>query len=451
MKDGKDLTESFTSDGYHSKSVETLKVKHREEQSGSLTLDRYHSDPVKVYKSLPEVLKVQLAKMTRYFEDDDKIDRLAEKIYHNAKKNRRNHKNIDIIVFRLAMLKGLCSNYFIREKWFPVAKAYDHRGNSVRLEKIISVGRHVYVVLGINDNEDPVVMKWYQSQNRNTEFEISIYQRLRRDHCITPWFSSSYRFWDFPVLVMEKLTPLDKDDDPYQVGVAVMQQLRYIHKFGIHNDLKPGNIMKRMVDGEPIYLIIDHGGVTTERLAYGYRRWIWSPKWTSQEPHTRNQVTTPRNDFIELGFTMKTLQNMTTKEKEIRSGFKGRLSAFMDRVNRVDKKHIEDADYEDLIKILQNRSFVQEDVCNDTHEDGSVQNEMSESREISAGGGDEKRNEKYTSHFQQRINRNGGYPHGRYHGVVENNFHQRMHPEYRNGRYHDTRNCRFDPRKNLKN
>lgn len=395
-------------------------MRHGEESTGSLTLDRYYPDPVEFYKHLPKVLKVQLAEIAKYFEDDDKLDRLADKIYDRTKKDRRNHRSIEKIVFRLAMLKGLCSDYFIREKWFPTVKAYDHRGHSVRLEKMISVGRHVYVVLGINDNEDPVVMKWYQSQNRNTEFEISIYQRLRRNNCITPWFSSSYKFWDFPVLVMEKLTPLDKDDDPYQVGVAVMQQLRYIHDFGIHNDIKPGNIMKRMVDGNPTYLIIDHGGVTTERLGYGYRRWIWSPKWTSQTPHTRNQVTTPKNDFIELGFTMKTLQNMTTKEKEIRSGFKGRLSAFMDRVHKVDKKHIKESDYDDLIYILKNRRYDQDQY--NTNEDESAQGEMSGSREQSVGGIDKRNNphddheRKYTSNLQQKVH--PGFSKGRYHGEV---------------------------------
>ena len=165
---------------------------------------------------------------------------------------------------------------------------------------------------------------------------------------------------------MEKLFPITKDDNEFEVALEVMKQLVYLHQFGIHNDIKPGNIMKRIVNGKPKYLLIDYGGVATQRLSYGFKRWIWSPKWTSQELHGKNQVTTAKNDFIELVYTMKTIQNMRNgedkrhrrnkdgeEEDNIRTGFVGRLAKLHDRVEQVNPKDIKEEDYLDIIRILE--------------------------------------------------------------------------------------------------
>jgi hypothetical protein len=329
--------------------------------SKSLATHATHAknDLVADYRNLPEPLKKQLAKLQEKFEDESEIKSLANELYRKAYRQygktsyRSTTLNLKKIALRMAMLRAIPSDTLLHSRWFPHVTAYDHRGHLVRLEKEIAQGRHVYVIAGKLDNEIPVVVKWYQSNRRDTLYEISIYKRLRKMGCDTPWFSSSYRFWDFPVLVMEKLHSLTKEDDEFEMAIQVLQQLTYLHQFGIHNDIKPGNVMKRLVDGKPKYLMIDHGGVATQKYQYGYRRFIWSPKFTSQKPHESNQITTAKHDFLELGICMKAIQNMRTGESKVRSGFTGKLKKFMDRVELINQKDVKSSDYEDLIKILQ--------------------------------------------------------------------------------------------------
>lgn len=310
-------------------------------------------DPIDQYRNIPDPLKKQLIKVGNYFDDDDSIKAIADSIYRHAARKHRRNSNLKKIAFRLALLNSINSSVFLEPKWYPYVTCYDDRGHQIRLEKCISRGRHVFVLLGRRDNDLPVVIKWYQSSKRDTLYEINIYKRLRRKGCETPWFSSSYHFWDFPVLVMEKLNPLTKDDNEFQMAIDVLQQLKTLNQFGVHNDIKPGNIMKRLVHGQPKYLMIDHGGVATKKLAYGYKRWIWSPKWTSQKPHVENQLTTAKNDFLELGYTMKTMQNWRTGDNKIRGGFSGKLAKYMDAVDRINPRNIPAEIHDHLINILQ--------------------------------------------------------------------------------------------------
>lgn len=313
------------------------------------------SDVIKRYEELPEALKKQLAKLYPQFEDDSDVAPEVESLYRKLDRKQHRYPNIKKIVQRIAMLNRIAPDYLFDEKWFPFAYCYNTRGHLVRLEKTITIGKHVFVMLGRLDDNLPVVVKWYQSSRHDTLYEIKMYKRLRNLKCPTPWFSSTYSFWDSPVLVMEKLQPLNEDDDPGKVAAAVLRQLVYLHRFGVHNDLKPGNIMKRVTSDGVTYFIIDHGGVATQRYRHGYRRWIWSPKWTCQRPHASNQVTTGKHDFLELGFTWKTMENWVTGDKEIRHGFKGKLARFMDRVAEVNEKHITERDYDDLIAIAESR------------------------------------------------------------------------------------------------
>lgn len=321
--------------------------------------NRNRTDIVAYYHNLPPPLKKQLSLLSSEFEDDPDVKSLANELYRRAyryyKRNsyRTTTLNLKKIAHRIAMLRSIPSGDLLDEKWFPYVSCYDHRGHTVTLEKEITHGRYVYVIQGKLDGEIPVVVKWYQSNRRDTLYEISIYKRLRKMGCDTPWFSSSYRFWEAPVLVMEKLHPLSKDDNEFVVASEIMQQLTYLHQFGVHNDIKPNNIMKRISRGKAKYFLIDHGGVATVRLSYGYKRWIWSPKWTSQKMHAPNQVTTAKNDFLELAYTMKTIQNWRTGDDKIRSGFSGRLAKFVERVEKINPRDITEKDYTDLMKILQ--------------------------------------------------------------------------------------------------
>lgn len=313
-------------------------------------------NPLEIYYQLPEPLKKQMAKISDKLEGDSEIKKETEKMYSKMKHNKHNLTSAEIkkIAQRLAVLKAIPPEYLLEhENFWPHVSCYDDKGHQVTLKKVISKGRHVVVLEGLLDNEIPVVVKWYESDRRDTSYEISIYTRLRKmKECQTPWFSSTYKFWDFPVLVMEKLDPLQKEDDEFAMAKDVLEQLITMHKFGVHNDIKPGNVcVRRLKDGSCVYLVIDFGGFTMQKLSYGYLRWIWSPKWTSQKPHGKNQVTTAKNDFIELVFTLKTMQNWRTGDDKIRTGFTGYLAKMWERVEQVDPRNIKLKDYQDLIDI----------------------------------------------------------------------------------------------------
>ena len=307
---------------------------------------------ISYYENLPDPLKNQLARLESKFTSDRDIVPVAESLYKNYGRKYRKHPNIRRLVFRVAMLKVISPDFLFDDKWFPHVHCYDERDHKITFEKTLTIGSHVFVLMGKLNDTLPVVIKWYQSHRRDTSYEVGIYTKLRHAKLNMPWFSSTYRFWNSPVLVMERLHPLGPEDDEFKVGIEVLKQLVTVHTIGIHNDIKPGNVMKRVKNGQPIYFIIDYGGIATEKYKHGYRRWIWSPKWACQRPHAKNQVTTPKHDFIELGYTMKTMQNWRTKDTRIRGGFTGKLARYMDRVALIDEMNIQSTDYDDLIKIL---------------------------------------------------------------------------------------------------
>jgi hypothetical protein len=118
-----------------------------------------------------------------------------------------------------------------------------------------------------------------------------------------------------------------------------------------------------MKNKEGKYVMIDFGGIAYSRLSYGWKRSIWSPFWCSQPIRGKNQVTTAKNDFLELGYTMKTLENNRNgvykrvrygerKLDPIRTGFSGKLKRYMDRVELIDERNIREQDYKDIQEIL---------------------------------------------------------------------------------------------------
>lgn len=220
--------------------------------------------------------------------------------------------------------------------------------SELRLHKPFSIGSHVRLMKVKGEN---LVVKWYTSGERKTFYEIEVYLKLKEKGCPLPYFSCNYEFWGEPVLVMEKLLPLKrKEEDIFLMGIHVLEQLEYLHSFAIHCDIKPENVMKKMDNNGIYYFLIDYGGVALEPLKYGYKRWIWSKYWTSQEPHVKKQVVTARHDFKELCYTMNYLSG--NQVSNYRKDFTGRLKDFMSRVKRVDKTNVRSKDYKELIKIL---------------------------------------------------------------------------------------------------
>jgi hypothetical protein len=225
-------------------------------------------------------------------------------------------------LFEKEFLSRVCCYHYLKPEKYHV------------IERVLNKGQ--YVRIGFTSSS--LVVKWFRNQDMDVTFEMGLYTRLRLLGCPLPYFSCSYRFWKDKVLLMEKLESLDEEDDPYQIGICVLEQLSYLHTFAVHSDIKPNNIMRK---GKKYYLI-DFGGVALKRLDYGYKRWNWSEKWTSQKMHVKNQITTAKNDLIELGYSLNYLAQRrspmfeNTQRKDPRSGFQGKIAEYMNEVRRLD-------------------------------------------------------------------------------------------------------------------
>ena len=221
-----------------------------------------------------------------------------------------------IRLFEKEFLSRVCCYHYIKpEKYYFI-------------ERVLKKGQ--YVRIGFTEKKHSLVVKWFRNQDMDISFEMALYKRLKLLGCPLPYFSCSYRFWKDKVLLMEELEPLSEKDDPYQIGICVLEQLSYLHTFAVHNDIKPNNIMKK---GRKYYLI-DFGGVALKKLAHGYKRWNWSEKWTSQKMYVKKQITTYKNDLIELGYTLNHLSN--TSLKDPRSGFQGKIAQYMEEVRKLE-------------------------------------------------------------------------------------------------------------------
>jgi serine/threonine protein kinase len=323
-------------------------------------------DIIDEYLKLPYLLRKQLAILQMNIGTDSNIKQKAMSLATNISVDINGYyRNVfDKVIYRLAIMKTYAIDQLLSKDFIGsiFCYRYNHTKEDVKsiivLKSILKSGDHVRVIEGDLEGY-PVIVKWYQSRKRDITYESSIYQRLRDMRCpLLPWFSTSYRFFEDPVLVIEKLKPLDHTDDEYQLGIQVLEQLRYIHQFGVHCDIKPHNIMKRIVGDKVLYFLIDHGGVSTDKLGYGYRRWLWSPAWTSQRSHVDNQITTYKNDLIELGYTMKGIQNLRLYHKRFGQyrrvdRYTGKLREYINCVMELDpKSQPSDNIYNRLIHIL---------------------------------------------------------------------------------------------------
>jgi hypothetical protein len=295
------------------------------------------------YKKLRKGLKRQVKTLIPQFHKDPQV-RAFVKYVLRTNQSEQNEERIEKVATTVAILKFISVPRIVK-KYMKDVQCLGPNGRSIRLEKVIAEGDHVRLFTGVESSGDKVVVKWYLSGKRTTALENSMYERL---NFVEPCYSTEFELWGQPVLVMEKLTSLDGEtDDIYAMGISVLRQLRELHKWGVHCDLKPGNIMKKRQGDGWKYLVIDYGGVATERYGYGFKRWIWSPRWTSQMRRSaagKEIICTAYNDFIELGFTMQNLFNdrrgISSKQSPgkdpIRDGpFRGRLNKYIEYLKTV--------------------------------------------------------------------------------------------------------------------
>ena len=325
------------------------------------------------YKSLPRHHKKQVKYLLGKFSTDSHIVKTASLFMKDGVKDEK-------LALKLAILKCFDSYDLIHKRFFDGIYAFDDKGRTVTFNKILTKRPIEHVCLfkarlhnPIEKKDMDVIVKWYESPRHGTvEDEIERYQAIRDLGCKYPWFSSSYIFWKSSVLVMEPLNEVNGDDNEFEVVAQVIQQLKLIHKIGIHNDLKPPNVMWRPYEGDKgadrgdrEYLVIDYGGLTTEKYKWGFYRKVWSPKWCCQPRHPEtkeDRVTTPYHDFLECVHMAKSIQNdrkfgnwgsdrPKSKKPRIRSGFKGRLKKLHEAILAMNPKKITEKDYDAIIKI----------------------------------------------------------------------------------------------------
>ena len=264
----------------------------------------------------------------------------------------------------------------LNERAFKYIMAYHpfehHR--KIELNEIVKQKSSLYLIRGIMRNLQnpieaiPVMVKI--SFDKRVEYETRICRKLRNLKCPLLWFSSSFYFWDTPIIVYEVLSPLSHDDDPCQVGQAILEQLRYLHRFGVHNNIKSENIGVRITKetakdqtsfGAPVgtcddvlvptqkreYFLFDYEGTATEKLKWGYRRYTWQGNYSSQTPKEFNQITTPKNDLLELGYC---IDKIATPQQHLY------IDRYIRIVRHIDPRHIPSNIYDQLNEILEEKS-----------------------------------------------------------------------------------------------
>ncbi|SPN79168.1 Protein containing kinase domain [Brazilian cedratvirus IHUMI] len=234
-------------------------------------------------------------------------------------------------LFEKEFLSRVCCYHYLKPDKYYFLERVLRKGQYVRIgftSKEPLSSRPPRSCSSVPERKSSLVVKWFRNQDMDITFEMGLYTRLKLLGCPLPYFSCSYRFWKDKVLLLEELQSLDKEDDPCNIGICVLEQLSYLHTFAVHTDIKPNNIMRK---GRKYYLI-DFGGVALEKLNYGYKRWNWSEKWTSQKMYVKNQITTYKNDLIELGYTLNHLEG----KEDARSGFTEKLAQYMNEVRKLD-------------------------------------------------------------------------------------------------------------------
>lgn len=154
-----------------------------------------------------------------------------------------------------------------------------------------------------------VVVKYYHGSKRDIRYEISVMEMARTIGVPIYWFSGRFTLLGRPVVVMEKLLPIDETDDIQHLVLDVLLQLKYLNRFACHCDIKRDNVMKRSALSDQQfhnphaqglkYYLIDYGGAATKPAEYGYVRHTYNPMFTSQ-PRGRPLIVSFVHDLLEL-------------------------------------------------------------------------------------------------------------------------------------------------------
>lgn len=304
-------------------------------------------DSINEYNKLNDNIKTQLDILYPIYYKNPIVKRKISSLKKGEHLDKESKKKL----VNYAIFLSFDIRHFMQSD-YKVLNCYSKNDNSktIKIKKVLTTHKHTVVLVG-KYKEKEVIIKYYKSDKKDTTYEIGVYKKLKKMGCPLPWFSSKFMFMGANVLVMEKLEKLNSNDNIYSIGKAVVDQLSFLHRFGIHNDIKPGNIMKKKVNGSYEYFLIDFGGISTEKFKHGYRRWIWTAAWTCQPKGRHDQVSTPKHDFIELAYTLNYIHN-----KCERDGFKNICSDCLGKyykyVSRLDKQNYNSINYKHINGLL---------------------------------------------------------------------------------------------------
>ncbi len=301
------------------------------------------------YDELNDNIKTQLDILYPIYCKNSIVQRKLITLKRGKHLNKENKKKL----INYAIFLSFDTRHFMQHN-YKLLNCYTnkHNGQTIKITKILTTHKHTVVLIGKYKDKE-VIIKYYKSDKKDTMYEIGIYKKLKKMGCELPWYSSKFMFMGSRVLVMEKLEKINSNDSIYSIGKAVVNQLSYLHQFGIHNDIKPDNIMKKKVNETYKYFLIDYGGIATEKLKYGYCRWIWTASWTCQPKGQHDQVSTPKNDFIELAYTLNYIHNKCNKDN-FKHICHDCLGKYYKHVSKLGTQNYNTINYDQICGFLQN-------------------------------------------------------------------------------------------------
>lgn len=206
-----------------------------------------------------------------------------------------------------------------------------------------------------------VVVK-YKSQV--VDKENALYDSMKIVGCPLPWFSTSFQIFSTRLFVREDLETLLPEHYEYyrSIGIAILEQLRYVHVLCVHNNIKPENIRFRKTDtlanDEMVevrrYFLIDFDTAAVKRKKYGYVRSARTPRYASQ-PALSGPITTYVNDLIELGYV---LQHMKTDGVLVKTNFTEELATYMYLVKELNPQVERDVTIYDRLQTCLRNSLI---------------------------------------------------------------------------------------------
>ena len=256
--------------------------------------------------------------------------------------------------------------------------AIDYQGNKVVLTKRLGNQPMQNVFLGKLIYADgypslEVIIKWSEFSDDPVSAEIQNWADFINTYTSkeqvpdTPYIDDNFYMFTHQMMVIEKLEPLTDavKDDLVNFTAQILDQLQHLHEFACHSDIKPDNILKRI--GQEKYFIIDLGGISKDKLYYGYARAAYTPNFTSQINFFRT-IITPKYDLLEFGFV---LSYFTTEldgfammfyelRKETDPAFwryvlpsDDRIDTYLRTISSIDEKGVTSRTYE-LLNIIMN-------------------------------------------------------------------------------------------------